>query len=271
MNDKSLLKILYILFFLSFQGTSVEANVVGCYDIQMGSHNSHNNNVIAYGKVNDPWKLNSKRKSGILRKNRETDNFYIKGKNIENLHANEFIKINSTNNEFAYSMFEIVKIDRKKDEQQIFNINLVYICLPYIKTILTIEIEITVPGCPMNTVKFEKHCGITLTPIPGLQGVLKTGENQNKSIPFIHNGLFDIDEQDPIYDPSTPMMNDFKLLDNSLELTLFTELKSIPDQYDSPFFYIQIYIHTYIYIYIYIHTYVYVKNKYQIRRRLSQR
>ena len=82
------------------------------------------------------------------------------------------------------------KTSEKSENKSAFLIGIIYICNPIIKTTLKIELTIKIPGCDNLVVNWEKVCGNSLSPMPGLNASLTTGKFIN--VPIITDGNFDI-------------------------------------------------------------------------------
>lgn len=106
------------------------------------------------------------------------------------------IRIKSSNSDFAYTLFKssIFKqtTNTTQDPHTIISASVIYVCVPFLKMDLKVEMIITVPGCDPVTIFWIKICGNILTPVPGFYGWLDTPKFKN--IQVIWEGLFDVSD-----------------------------------------------------------------------------
>ena len=211
---------LYLVFLPKY---SVQSQT--CPEINIGTHIDYNN-VVSYGTVAESWNKGEHKRSGIIRQNRETDYFYIKyNKMPSNVEPYSVVSLNSTNTEYAYTIF---KVDA--ESKHVLVISVIYICIPIISSILDIVMEFTIKGCDPFKIYWEKNCGNMLSPIPGLQA--KQDTENIKDIQLLRNGFFDV--LDDRLSPSNPMMNNQNIEDNKLEFRFYIDIDDDTTKYFFP-------------------------------------
>lgn len=193
-----------------------------CDKVNMSTPHPDGNNVIAYGKVQPSWFNGEHQRSGILRKRRETDYFYLTFNFATDLDPYKIVSIQSTNTALAYTLFKVDRnpISETSAIKASYLISTIYECNPLIQTTLTIELLVKLPGCPPMVMIWSKMCGNTLAPIPGLEAFITSVYTKSlHKERFINQGLFDFDRSKPEFlDPSNHNGNTIVLDDHRVQL-----------------------------------------------------